>query len=172
MIQLILSILKAAPTALTGIKAVWAILQIIKQRRTNKMSNEQEKKINELADKLIADIKSAGELVDSIKAAKDAMAAEPNIIKKVLAGIRAGSALVNAAIEKVELVGEDLKLAGPQKRELAVAVINKLVDIPYVPENLEAIIIGFAVDNIVNAFNAKFGKGWLAATSNPVTIPL
>lgn len=117
--------------------------------------------IEELSNKAIADVKDSATVLDGVKSVKAAMAAEPNFIKKILAGVKAGVALITDVISHVEVVGTDLKLAGSSKRDLAVTIINKLIDVPYVPEALEAMVIGFAVDTIVNAFNAKFGKAWL-----------
>jgi len=35
------------------------------------------------------------------------------------------------------------------------------VDIPYLPEAVEGIVIGFAIDMLVSAVNKWFGNDWL-----------
>jgi len=122
------------------------------------MGNE---KIDKLADKAIADMKDVAEIKDGMTAVKTAWGAETNVIKKAFAAVSAAVALITDIITYVERIGVDISLAGVEKRDLAVMVINKLVDIPWVPENVEAVLIGFTVDAIVGAFNKKFGHGWL-----------
>jgi|GEM_PF-950143 len=56
-------------------------------------------------------------------------------------------------------------LSGEEKKELAVEIINALVDIPYLPESLEAKLIGFGVDAAVAALNKIFGKNWLESST-------
>ena len=50
---------------------------------------------------------------------------------------------------------------GSSKRDTAVAIINSLIDIPFVLEWLEGRMIGLLVDFIVDLFNRKFGKRWI-----------
>lgn len=118
--------------------------------------------IKELAEKAVADMKDLAEIADGVKAVKAAWNGESNVIKKVFAAVSAAAALITDVIQRVEILGVDAALAGGQKKELAVEIINKLVDIPYVPEQMEAVLIGFTIDAIVGAFNRKFGKSWLA----------
>lgn len=118
--------------------------------------------IAELAEKAVADMKDAADVVKGVAAVKAAWAGESNLIKKAFSAVAAAVALMTNVIQHVEILGKDLTLAGSQKKELAVAIINKLIDIPYVPENMEAIIIGFTIDAIIGAFNRKFGTSWLA----------
>ena len=86
----------------------------------------------------------------------------PGFIKRMTAGAAKVHDLVADVVHKVEELAANIKLAGADKKALAVKVINLLVDIPYVPESLEEIIFSYAVDAIVAAFNRKLGKGWLA----------
>lgn len=118
--------------------------------------------IKELADKVVAELKDSAEILDGIKAVKEAWASESNVLKKAFKAVSAAVSVITDVVQRVEILGADLKLAGASKKELAVEVINALVDIPWVPEALEAQLIEFAVDAIVGAFNKKFGKGWLA----------
>lgn len=130
------------------------IRKIIRRKTMTKIS------IAELADKAVADMKGAADIVDGIKAVKDAWNGESNLLKKAFAAIAAGVALMTDVIGHVETLGKDLALAGTEKRELAVEIINRLIDIPYVPEAMESILIGFTIDAIVGAFNRKFGNSW------------
>jgi agmatine/peptidylarginine deiminase len=117
--------------------------------------------MKELAAKMVAELKDGAEILDGIKAVKEAWASESNILKKAFKAVSAAVAVIADVVERVEVLGADLKAAGGNKKELAVEVINSLVDIPWVPEAVEAHLIEFAVDAIVGAFNKKFGKDWL-----------
>lgn len=117
--------------------------------------------LKELADKVIADTKELADVKSGIQSVKEAWASESSVLKKPLKAITAGISLVTDVVEHVEVLGRDLGLAGTQKKDLAVAVINKLIDLPFLNEGMEAIVIEFAIDTIVAAFNRKFGKGWL-----------
>jgi hypothetical protein len=117
--------------------------------------------IKELAAKVVAEMKDTAEILEGVQAVKEAWASESNVLKKAFKSVSAAVAVITDVVQRVEGLGADLKLAGDKKKELAVAVINTLVDIPWVPEALEAQIIEFAVDAIVGAFNKKFGKSWL-----------
>jgi hypothetical protein len=130
--------------------------------------------LDKLAESTAADLKSAGSAVsaEDVAAVKDAFKKKedektgllgiPGFIKRMLAGISVIHVLIADVVHKVEQIAQDIKLAGADKRALAVKVINLLVDIPYVPENVEAWVIGYAIDAIVAAFNKKLGKAWLA----------
>jgi len=63
--------------------------------------------------------------------------------------------LVKTVIEKVEFYKD---LTGEQKREIAVGVLNKAVDIPMLPEFMEERVFGLLVDVTVNLLNNFFGK--------------
>ena len=118
--------------------------------------------ISELAGKVVEEIKDSADILEGVKAVKAAWASESNVIKKAFKAVSAAVSVITDVVQRVETLGADLKLAGAQKKDLAVAVINTLVDIPWVPEALEAQLIEFAVDAIVGAFNKKLGKDWLA----------
>jgi hypothetical protein len=118
--------------------------------------------IKELAAKVLADIKDSADILNGVKAVKEAWASESNVLKKAFKAVSAAVSVITDVVQRVETIGADLKLAGDKKKELAVEVINALVDIPWVPEALEAQLIEFAIDAIVGAFNKKFGKDWLS----------
>lgn len=98
--------------------------------------------------------KLAAETVEDLKDLK----AEGKKVKDVKSALQ----IIPAVIKKVEEISKNVKLASSQKKELAVAVINKLVDIPWVPEADEAVLIGLAIDAIIAAVNKWFGASWLA----------
>lgn len=98
--------------------------------------------------------KLAAETVEDLKDLK----AEGKKVKDVKSALQ----IIPAVIKKVEEISKNVKLASSQKKELAVAVINKLVDIPWVPEAAEAVLIGLAIDAIIAAVNKWFGASWLA----------
>lgn len=51
--------------------------------------------------------------------------------------------------------------SGVQRRQFVIDEINKIVDVPFVPESVEGSIIGIMVDAVVTAFNKLFGKKWI-----------
>lgn len=142
---------------LPWISLAWAIGRNLIRRKT-----EMDKEIEKIADEVIADVKGSQELVADAKAVKEAIAAESNFFKKLWAGGKALHVLVVKTINRVEEIAGDFKLAGEKKRDLAVAIINKLVDLPFLNESMEATVIGFVIDAIVTAFNRNFGKNWFS----------
>ena len=139
----------------------WIIPAVKLIRKMIRRKNMDEVNIKELADKVVADMKDAADIVEGVKVVKAAWASESNILKKAFAAVSAAAALITDVIGHVETLGKDLALASTQKKDLAVEIINRFIDIPYVPENMEGILIGFTIDAIVGAFNRKFGKTWL-----------
>lgn len=130
-----------APLAWEGLKVIFSTIRRVKHM--GEETNAGGVDLDKLADSVLADLAS---------------------IKTELAGFKGPIADVVKnipdVVAAVEKVGVDLKLAGEQKRDLAVKIINRLVDIPLVPESVEAILIGFVVDAVVAAYN-KYGKDWL-----------
>ena len=61
----------------------------------------------------------------------------------------------------LEECGIFLKKAGPEKKKLLVSMINKLINIPFIPESTESwifnLVVGFFIDSIVTKFKKK---GW------------
>lgn len=132
--------------------------------------NEEE--LNKLAAKTVADMKAAGKAVsaEDLKAVKEAFKKDdgpagflgiPGFVRRMLAGVAKVRELVSDVVDKVEEVAGDIKLAGKDKRELAIKIINLLIDIPYVPENIEAWIFGYTIDVIVGELNKRLGKDWM-----------
>ncbi len=48
-----------------------------------------------------------------------------------------------------------------EKKKLAVAIANEMVDIPYLPESAEAAVFGGMIDFAVDLANQLFGKNWI-----------
>jgi len=59
-----------------------------------------------------------------------------------------------------ETLGLKDGLSGEDKKGLAIAILNKIINIPIIRENTEAKIIGFAVDSFVDVLNKIFSKKW------------
>ncbi len=117
--------------------------------------------IAELADKTIADIKSGKLVIAGIADVKEAIKSASGIISKITKGAKAIGNLVYSTAKYIELLAQDAALSGGQKKELAVAIINRFLDLPWVPESSEEVIIGFALDVIIAAFNAHLGHAWV-----------
>jgi len=67
-------------------------------------------------------------------------------------------ALIEDAVRQVEAAygsGE-----GETKRKAAIALINAAVDVPYLPEPFEAVLIGLLVDLVVHLYNRRWGHSW------------
>ena len=151
--KIILKSIKLFYWLIPVMQSIWKIIR--------RKINMNEVNIEELGEKVLTDLKSAKDISADIAAVKEAVAKENNVIKKAISGAKSGLVLITHVVSHVEAIGEDLKLAGAQKKELAVAVLNRLIDLPLLPENMEAVIIGFAIDAIVTGFNVKFGNAWL-----------
>ena len=52
-------------------------------------------------------------------------------------------------------------LTGEEKKEVAVKMLNDVVDIPWVPEFVEASLIGWSIDLVIDLFNKYIGQDWL-----------
>ncbi|MFA5161856.1 MAG: hypothetical protein WC421_06385 [Elusimicrobiales bacterium] len=101
---------------------------------------DYEKKAKELLDKLGA----VKDKIKTVKSLKDAAEAVPDVVKLV------------------EGVGQDEDIKGSDKKALAVAILNALIDIPFLPESVEGMLIGWAIDAVIAALNKLVGKDWLA----------
>lgn len=135
-----------------------------------------DEELNKLALEMVADMKSAGGVLSSIdvKSLKEAFKKDdgpqgflgiPGFFRRMMAGADAIHAVISAVVDKVEEIAADIKMAGAEKREVAIRVINLLVDIPYAPENVEAYIFGYTIDTIIRELNNRLGKDWLSKVS-------
>ena len=109
------------------------------------MTDENEKAIvRSLADTVVEDMKKFGAELSDFKgaSAKEAIKNIPDVV---------------VAVEKVAKTVKELT---GRKKEVAVEIINRFVDIPLIPESGEALLIGLVIDAVVAAFN-RYGKTWL-----------
>jgi len=106
-----------------------------------------DEKIEKLADEITNELLHLKEEVKKVKGVKGVINVLPDVVKAV------------------EVSASNVKLASDAKRELAIVIINKLIDVPYVPEVGEAVLIGLAIDTLISAFNKLFGKNWLDKVS-------
>lgn len=140
-------------------KLIFATIKRVREAKKNKVKkeesmNEGEINIKELADKVMAESVEFKELVSAImseiKSTKSIVAKASCLIKHI-----------PDVVIKVEVISKDIKgLSGENKKALAVEILNRMIDIPLMPELGEGVLIGFAIDAIVAAFN-KYGKDWV-----------
>lgn len=70
--------------------------------------------------------------------------------------------ILQIVLVEVEKVSKEIgSMSGTEKKELAVEIINSLVDIPVMPEWVEAKVIEYVIDVAISLFNKWFGKLWL-----------
>ena len=75
--------------------------------------------------------------------------------------VKAIISLIADVVMAVERVAPTFgKLTGDEKKKVAVSIINEFIDIPFLPEWMEAKVIGFAIDAIVGSVNKWFGHLW------------
>jgi hypothetical protein len=53
-------------------------------------------------------------------------------------------------------------ISGEAKRAMAIAILNAGIDIPGIPEELEAVVFGMMVDFIIYLYNRWWGHAWLS----------
>ena len=116
-----------------------------------------------IADQIIADVKSGKVIFKGLADVAAAVKNASGFLGKISAGAKAIGNVIYAGVKYVEDIALELKLAGNQKKELAVLIINQLIDLPLLSESMEAVVIGFAVDVAVAVLNNHSGHGWLAA---------
>lgn len=142
LIKIVIGAAGYVPIVITSIQVILSTI-----RRAKKMSEENNQPgvdMKILADTVVADLKATlGELKD-FKGG----------------GVSGAIKNIPDVVHAVEKVAKDIKMSGDQKKELAIEVINRFIDIPLIPESGEAVLIGFVVDAVVAAFN-KYGKAWL-----------
>ena len=60
-------------------------------------------------------------------------------------------------VEAEKLMG----MSGANKKDYVVKALNAVIDIPFIPEAIEAKIIGLIVDIVVDVVNKYWGHKWL-----------
>jgi len=78
---------------------------------------------------------------------------------KTIHGVDGAMAAVPEVVALVEQGADEIK--GSDKEDLAVEIINSLVDIPLVPEAAEGFVIRAAIRSLVSALNKWLGNDWL-----------
>jgi len=68
--------------------------------------------------------------------------------------------MVLARVEEAR--GNVSALTAEEKKDVAVKVLNKFINLPVLPEWAEAKVISLAIEWFVGFFNRSFGHGWLA----------
>lgn len=69
---------------------------------------------------------------------------------------------IQIVLTEVEKLGKAVEgMTGQEKKDLAVEIINKQIDIPFLPEFVEAKLISQVIDIVVGYLNKWFGKAWL-----------
>jgi len=103
------------------------------------------------------------ELVDKIIAEVSGVISKAKTVKKLdKASIGYLADVIQETIKQVEVVSSEVKkLSSKQKLQLAIDVLNKIVDIPYVPEFMEERILSIMISVAVEWMNKRFGKNWL-----------
>ena len=72
--------------------------------------------------------------------------------------------VITEVIKMVEEYSDKIKaLTGSEKKDLAVTAINKIVDIPFIPEFVEGALIGWSIDLAVELLNKVGGQDWLTS---------
>lgn len=61
--------------------------------------------------------------------------------------------LIGGVVKCVEKQAETIKMAGEEKRALAVEILNAFINVPVLPEYAEGVLLGLAVDAVVALFN-------------------
>ena len=65
-------------------------------------------------------------------------------------------------VKAVECAERELDIkTGREKRDFAVRTINAAVNIPWLPECVEAIVFGWMIDLVVYLFNRWWGHKWI-----------
>ncbi|MCI0597338.1 MAG: hypothetical protein L0Z48_12480 [candidate division Zixibacteria bacterium] len=103
--------------------------------------------------------------MDTNKIAEEIYANLEEVVKAVTAaqGLKGFGLVIPLVLTKVEEArGSVSFLSSEEKKDVAVKVLNKFINLPVLPEWAEAKVIGLAVDWFVNFFNRSFGHGWLA----------
>jgi len=65
---------------------------------------------------------------------------------------------IPGVLSQIQELGKAMKLTGEQKKEVAVHLINEMVNIPILPESIERKIISAVVESVLVALKSKFNK--------------
>ena len=75
--------------------------------------------------------------------------------------------VVSTVVRSIEDFASGMEdFSGEQKREAAIEILNDLLDVPFMPEFVEASLIGWTIDVLVTSFNRLGGNDWLETLFN------
>ena len=76
--------------------------------------------------------------------------------------------IIVEVIKTLEQYSTEIReLTGAERKEVAVDLINDIVDIPFMPDFVEGALIGWSIDLAVHAFNRAGGNEWLSVLFPP-----
>lgn len=82
---------------------------------------------------------------------------------KQISDIEDAIRFIGEVIAKIEALAPEIGgLTGREKKKVAVVLVNEFVNIPFVPEWLEAKVFDYVIEAIVKTLNSYLGKGWLS----------
>jgi len=85
---------------------------------------------------------------------------------KQISDIEGAIRFIGEVISEIEVLAPEIgDLTGNEKKKVAVVLVNEFVNIPFVPEWLEAKIFDYVIEAIVKTLNNYLGHAW-AAISN------
>lgn len=112
------------------------------------MANEKE-----IAEQIYADLKAKYEELKQIKGwNEESIEHLGEIVTGVIIKVEEWTKLVES-------------LTGKEKKDVAVRVIDQFVDVPYAPDFIERIAIGYCVDWMIRLLNKFLGKDWFEEMS-------
>ena len=112
--------------------------------------------------------KKAQELLDKLGAVKDKI--------KTVKSLKEAAEAVPDVVKLVEGVGQDEDIKGSDKKALAVAILNELIDIPFLPESVEgmeprpilhAITVGARAEVMENTMFSQ--KGYIGVKKDAIS---
>ena len=72
--------------------------------------------------------------------------------------------IISTVVQAIEEFANGIDdFSGEEKREAAIEILNDILDIPFMPEFVEASFIGWSIDILVTSFNRLGGNDWLEA---------
>lgn len=99
--------------------------------------------------------------MDYTNMAKEIAAGIPELKGIQLKNLKNIDTVLPLIIKAIEIKSLAEALSSADKRGLTIAIINLYVDIPYVSEEFEALLIGKLVDSNINVLNSLIGKNWI-----------
>lgn len=77
--------------------------------------------------------------------------------------VRESYDIIIEAIRTIEEYSDNVQtLTSEDKKAVAVKLLNDIIDIPWTPEFVEASLISWSIDLVVDVFNKIGGQAWLS----------